>query len=46
MTRIKLPRITFDERSVRDPKLVAEHCLEYLKLVFGGGEVEIIRENE
>ncbi len=41
--RIKLARLIFDERLVRDPELVAKHFLEHLRLVFGDGEVEIIK---
>lgn len=43
--KLKRPRIIFDERLVRDADLVARHALQYLELIFGCGEVEIIRQN-
>ena len=39
-------KITFKESEVRDVEATRKCCLEWLNVVFGGGDVEIIKDQE
>ena len=39
-----MAKVIFKESEVRNVELVKEHSIQWLNLVFGGGEVEVIKD--
>ena len=41
-----MARIIFNEDEVRNPNITRDIAMNWLNIIFGGGEVEIIRNNK